>query len=152
MSSGIKVLGENRKARHNYTIEDTLECGLELVGTEVKSIRAGQFAFNDAYAQIEGTELWLKSLHITAYKHGTFENHVPDRSRKLLAHREEIEKLRRKTEEKGYTLLPLQIHLKKGFVKILIGLGKGKKLYDKRESIREKDEKRDRDRDLRLKG
>lgn len=151
MSDGIKVLGENRKARHNYSIEDTLECGIELVGTEVKSLRANQFSFNDAYAQFENGELWLRGFHITPYKHGTFENHLPDRPRKLLAHREELAKLRRKTDEKGYALIPLQIHLKKGFVKVLLGLGKGKKLYDKRNSIREKDEKRDRDRDLRLK-
>ena len=151
MSSGTKILGENRKARHNYLIEDTLECGIVLEGTEVKSIRASQFAFNDAYAQIENSELWLRSFHITAYKHGTFENHIPDRPRKLLAHKTEIDKLRRKSDEKGYTLVPLQIHLKKGFIKILIGLGKGKKLYDKRETIKDRDEKRDRDRDLRIK-
>lgn len=151
MSDAVKVLGENRKARHNYHIEDTLECGIVLVGTEVKSIRAGHFAFNDAYAQIENGELWLRSFHITAFKQGTFSNHLPDQPRKLLAHREQIDKLRRKTDEKGYTLVPLQLHLKKGHVKVLIGLGKGKKLFDKRETIKERDEKRDRDRDLRLK-
>lgn len=139
----VKVLGENRKAYHLYFVEDRLECGIALVGTEVKSLRGGQFSFNDAYAQVENGELFLLNFHITPFFKGTTNNHSPLRKRKLLAHKAEIQRLGRQSREKGFTLIPLQVYLKKGKVKVLLGICKGKKLHDKRQSIKERDLQRE---------
>jgi SsrA-binding protein len=146
---GIKTLGVNRRARFEYAIDETLECGIELHGTEVKSIKAGQFSFRDSYAKVENQELWLVSLHVTPYAFGNIHNHDPDRSRKLLAHRDEIHKLRRKVDERGLTLVPLRFYLKKGMVKVELGVARGKKLYDKRDTIKRRDQDRDARREMR---
>ncbi|MCF7937666.1 MAG: SsrA-binding protein SmpB [Spirochaetales bacterium] len=147
-SSGIKILAKNRRAFYEYTVEDRFESGIMLVGTEVKSIKNGKFSFSDSYADIRNNEVWLHGLHITPYKHGTHENHDPDRERKLLLHAQEIKRLKRKTEERGYTLVPLSFYLKKSIVKVELGLCRGKKLHDKRASIKDRDQKRDAQREL----
>lgn len=143
------LLGDNRKARFNYTIIESLECGIVLKGTEVKSIKAGKFSFPDSFAEIYKGELFIRNLQITPYDHGSVFNHSPERVRKLLAHRNEIKKLERKVREKGVTLIPLKFYLIKGRVKVEIGLCKGKKQYDKRNSIKERDNKRDDQRNFR---
>ena len=142
------TLATNRKARFNYEIDDNLECGIELQGTEVKSLKAGKFSFSDSYGRIKEDQLWLVGFHISPYSHGNINNHDPDRERRLLAHRQEIKRLRRKVDERGFTLVPLKVYLKKGLVKVEMGLGRGKKLVDKRDSIKQKDLKRDADREL----
>lgn len=133
------LLLENRKARFHYEILDTLECGIVLKGTEVKSLRARQFSFNDSYIRITKGELFLVGFHISPYKFGTHENHEAERIRKLLAHKKEIEKLSRKTTEKGLTLVPIKLYLKDSKVKVLVGIARGKKSFDKRSSIKERD-------------
>lgn len=143
----IKVIATNRKARHNYHIEADFEAGIVLVGTEVKSIREGRVSFKDAYADIKNGEVFLRQLHISPYSHAYYSNHESLRTRKLLLHNYEIRKLQIKIKERGYTLVPLKIYLKNNKVKVQIGLGRGKKLYDKRESIKKKDLKRDLDRE-----
>ena len=145
----IKILAENRKARYDYSIIESLECGIELVGTEVKSLKTGRFSFTDSYARIKEGELFLVGFHITPYPFGNLFNHDPDRERRLLAHKQEIKRLKRKTDEKGYTLIPLRIYLKKGYVKLEIGIAVGKKMHDKREAIKERDQKRDLQREMR---
>lgn len=140
---GIKVAAVNRKARHDYFIEETYECGIELVGTEVKSIRAGQLNLKDSYAQVKNGELLLHGMHISPYEHGNIFNHDPFRTRRLLAHKREIRKLASLTQTSGYSLVPLQAYFKNGKVKIEIAVAKGKKLYDKRASIAERDAERD---------
>jgi SsrA-binding protein len=150
-NEGVKVLSVNRKARFNYYIEDTLECGIVLVGTEVKSIKENRFSFADAYATVEKDELWLLGLHVTPYAFGNRVNHDPLRRRKLLAHKKEIARLRRVIDEKGLTLVPLKFYLSKGRVKCELGVAKGKKLFDKRDTIRKKDQKKDMERDFRMK-
>ncbi|MDZ7793336.1 MAG: SsrA-binding protein SmpB [Spirochaetia bacterium] len=147
--SGIKVLADNRKARFNYTVEDTLECGIELQGTEVKSIRGGKFSFTDSYARVMNGELILFGFHIAAYKFGNIHNHDPLRERRLLAHKQEIKRLQRRVDERGYTLVPLKVYLKAGMVKVLIGICKGKQTHDKRNSIKDRDLKRDAQREMR---
>lgn len=142
------VLGTNRKARFNYFVEETLECGIVLQGTEVKSLKASHFSFVDSFVEIHDGEMFLNNLHITLYDFGNIHNHAPDRVRKLLAHKNEIEKLDRKVNEKGFTLIPLQFYLKNGRVKVEVGLCKGKKLYDKRETIKNKDLSRDEERNF----
>jgi len=135
---------KNRSAFHEYFIDNTYVAGIVLLGTEVKSIRDGKASFNDSYCIIQKGEIWLKSLHISPYSHGTVNNHDPDRDRKLLLQKREIRRIESKLKEKGYTLVPLKIFMTgKNFIKIEIGLGKGKKLYDKRESIKKKDQERD---------
>ncbi len=146
---GIKILATNRRARHHYQVEDTLECGISLAGTEVKSMKDGNFAFSDAYGRIKEDELWLVAFHISPYKHGSMFNHEPDRERKLLVHRKEITQLGRKVDERGYTLIPLKIYLKKGLVKLELGVCRGKNFADKRQSIKARDEKREADREIR---
>lgn len=146
--SGSHVLGDNRKARFNYTIIETLECGIMLKGTEVKSIKAGKFSFPDAFAEIRRGELFIQNLQITPYTHGSVFNHKESGPRKLLAHRREIDKLERKVREKGITLIPLKFYIVKGRVKVEIGLCKGKKQYDKRATIKDRDLNRDAERDL----
>jgi len=146
-----KVLAVNKKARFNYSIEETFECGLVLVGTEVKSIKEGRFSFADSYAQVEKGELWLVDFHVTPYEFGNRHNHDPLRRRKLLVHSKEIKRLQRVTDEKGLTLVPLKLYLKRGIVKCELGIAKGKKLFDKRDDIRKRDQKRELEREYRVK-
>lgn len=146
---GIKIAAVNRKARHDYFIEDTYECGIELVGTEVKSIRAGQLNLKDSYVQVKNGELFLYGMHISPYEHGNIYNHDPFRLRKLLAHKREIQKLAALSQTSGYSLIPLQVYFKNGKVKIEIAVAKGKKLYDKRASIAKRDAERDIERNWR---
>ncbi|KGE73675.1 SsrA-binding protein SmpB [Spirochaeta lutea] len=149
LQAGKKLIGKNRKAFHNYHVEETLECGIALQGTEVKSLRANHFNFSDAYARIIDNELWLLGLHINTYDQGNIFNHDPDRKRKLLVHRSELAKLRKKVEEKGFTLIPLAFLLSHGLVKIELGICRGKKNYDKRQDIKQKDIRRESERELR---
>jgi SsrA-binding protein len=148
---GIKLLSVNKKARFNYTIDESFECGLVLVGTEVKSIKDGRFSFADSYALVENDELWLIDFHITPYVFGNRVNHDPLRRRKLLVHRKEIKRLKRIVDEKGLTLVPLKFYLKRGMVKCELGIAKGKKLFDKRDDIRKRDQKRELEREFRIK-
>jgi len=136
------VVATNRKARHEYEIEDTYEAGLVLVGTEVKSLRNGGCSLADGYALIRNGEALLRGVHIAPYKQGSIHNVEPNRDRRLLLHRREITRLVTKTKERGYTIVPLRIYFKRGFAKIELGLGKGKKTYDKRRKLREQDEKK----------
>ncbi len=145
----VKVLAKNRKARFNYTIEDSIECGMVLEGTEVKSFRAGNISFPDAFAEIRDGEVWLMGLHVTPYVYSSIFNHDPDRPKKLLLHRDEIKRLARKVDEKGFTLVPLEFYLKNGIIKVEIGICRGKKVFDKRADIRERDVKRDLQREVR---
>ena len=148
--SGTRSLAVNKRARYNYEIDERMECGIELRGTEVKSIKAGRFSFSDAYARIKDDELWLIGFHITPYDHANIFNHDPDRERKLLVHRQEIKRLKRKVDERGFSLIPTKFYLKHGIVKVELGLGKGKKLVDKRNTIKQRDQKREADRELRI--
>lgn len=143
---GRKVLLRNKRARHEYFIEDTLEAGIVLVGSEVKSLRAGKAELTDAYAVVEAGEALLYQMQISEYAFANQFNHAPKRTRKLLLHRAEINRLDEATSRAGYTLLPLELYLSRGKVKLLIGLGKGKKLYDKRDDQKEREAKRDIDR------
>ena len=143
MSEGVKIIAQNRKARHDYTIDDSYECGIELLGTEVKSFRDGKISFPDAWAEVIDGEIWLRSLNVAENPFSSVFNHDPDRKKRLLLHKEEIKRIHRKVEEKGYTLIPLVFYFKRGRVKVELGLCKGKKAYDKRADIREKDQKRD---------
>ncbi len=143
------MIAQNKKARFNYTITESLECGIELKGTEVKSVKAGNISFPDAFAEIINGEVWLKQMHISEYFYSSVFNHEPDRPKKLLLHRDEIKRLNRKVEEKGVTLIPLDFYLKNGRVKVNLGLCRGKKQYDKRADIRERDVQRDMQREFR---
>ena len=134
---------KNRQAYHEFFIDAKYDAGMVLLGTEVKSLRTGRASFNDSYCQIHKGEIWLKSLHIAEYSHGTTNNHDPVRDRKLLLEKREIKKIAAKLKEKGYTLVPLSIYFKDRLAKIEIGLAKGKKLHDKRESIKQKDVQRE---------
>ena len=149
MAEGTKLIAQNKKAFFNYQVDEKYECGLELQGTEVKSVKAGNISFPDAFAEIRNNEIWMKNCHIAEYSFSSIFNHNPDRPKKLLLHAEEIKRLVRKTEEKGYTLIPLDFHLKNGRVKVTLGVCKGKKLYDKRADIKERDNKRDLQREFR---
>jgi SsrA-binding protein len=150
-STPVKIIAQNRKAHFNYAIEESIECGIVLEGTEVKSVRAGNVSYPDAFADIVGREIWLKNFHITPYVYSSIFNHDPDRPKKLLLHKDEIKRLIRKVEEKGFTLIPLDIYLKHGKIKIQLGICKGKKLFDKRSDIRDRDMKRDLQREFRKK-
>ncbi len=141
-----KLVAENRKARHNYFIEDTFEAGMVLTGTEVKSLRQGRANLKDSYARIKNGEVYVYQLHISPYPFAYYGNHDPLRPRKLLLHKYEIQKLYGKINEMGHSLIPLRIYFKSGKAKILLGLAKGKRKYDKRETIRRRDEQRDMDR------
>ena len=143
MAEGRKIIAQNKKARFNYSIEDSLECGLVLEGTEVKSVKAGNVSFADSFALIENDEVWLQNFHISEYVYSSVFNHDPDRKKKLLLHKDQIKRLKRKVEEKGFTLIPLDFYLKDGTVKVTLGVCKGKKQYDKRADIRERDISRD---------
>jgi len=149
MSEGVKIIAQNRKARHDYTIDDSYECGIELLGTEVKSFRDGKISFPDAWAEIIDGEVWLRSLRVAENPFSSVFNHDPERKKRLLLHRDEIKRINRKVEEKGYTLIPLSFYFKKSKVKVELGLCKGKKAFDKRASIRDKDLKRDVEREFR---
>ncbi|MFH1740298.1 MAG: SsrA-binding protein SmpB [bacterium] len=143
-----KVVATNRKARHNYHILDVHQVGLVLVGTEVKSLRAGHASLVDAYADILNGEMYLINCHINAYTHGTAWNHNPLRPRKLLLHRREIDKLAGKVQQRGFTLIPLSIYFEKGLAKIDLALARGKKQYDKREDLKRRDQDREIERAL----
>ena len=146
---GIKIAAENRKARHDYAIHETFEAGIELVGTEVKALRAGKANLKDAYAQVTKTaEVYVYNLHISPYEQGNQFNHEPLRPRRLLLHRAEIRRLMGKVKEKGYALIPLKLYFTHGLVKMELALATGKKLYDKRQTMAEKDAKREMDRTL----
>jgi SsrA-binding protein len=140
---GHKVIVSNRKARHDYTILDTYEAGLVLVGTEVKSLREGRASLVDSFATVDDGEVWLRNLHIPEYVQGTWTNHTPRRTRKLLLHRQEIEKLIGKSKESGLSLVPLSLYFKDGKVKAELALAKGKKSYDKRQDIAKRDAQRE---------
>jgi SsrA-binding protein len=147
MKSGHKkTVTENRKARHDYFIEDTVEAGMVLTGTEVKSLRLGHANLKDSYAKITNGEVFAHQIHISAYPFAHYDNHDPLRPRKLLLHNHEIKRLYGKVNEKGYALVPLNIYFRNGKAKLTLALAKGKRKYDKRESIRRRDEKRDLDR------
>jgi SsrA-binding protein len=135
--TGQKLIAQNKKARHDYSILDTYECGIVLTGTEVKSLRAGRASLVDGFVMIENGELWMHGVHIPEYTEGTWTNHTPRRKRKLLVHREEIRKLSGKMKDSGTTLVPLQLYFKDGRAKVEIALAKGKKAHDKRDSLME---------------
>ena len=143
---GQKVIARNKKARHEYFIEDTWEAGIVLTGTEVKSLREGRASLVDGFAQIRDGELWLYNVHIPEYNQGTWNNHAPRRLRKLLLHKAEIQKLIGKTKESGLTLIPLELYFKDGKAKVELGLARGKKDYDKRQVLLERTMKREADR------
>jgi SsrA-binding protein len=149
MSGGIKVIAENRKARHDYFVEERYEAGIILTGTEIKSIRAARVNLKDSYAEIVNGEVWLNQMHISPYEQGNRFNHDPLRKRKLLLNRSEINKLLGKVQQQGMTLIPLKIYLKQGLAKIELGLCKGKKSYDKRDDLANRDAKRQMERELR---
>jgi SsrA-binding protein len=138
-----KQVAQNKKAYHDYFIEETYETGIVLQGTEIKSIRAGKVNLKDSYARIQNGEAWLYSMHVSPYEQGNRYNHDPLRPRKLLLHKREINKLLGETKEVGYALVPLKLYLKNGFCKVLLGLAKGKKNYDKREDLKKKEAKRE---------
>jgi len=144
----IKIVATNRKAYHNYYIQDSVEAGITLTGTEIKSIRAGRVSLVEAYVKPEGKELWLLNAHIARYEAGSYMSHSPTRPRKLLLHRKEINSLTSKVREKGLTLVPLKLYIKDSRAKVEIALAKGKKLYDKRESIARRELVREIDRTI----
>lgn len=139
----IKTIATNRKAYHNYHIEDSVEAGIVLTGTEIKSIRAGRVSLGDAYVKPEGGELWLLNAHIARYDAGSYQSHTPTRSRKLLLHRKQINELSSKVLERGFTLLPLRLYIKGSIAKVEIALARGKKLHDKREAIARREVERE---------
>jgi len=141
--SGEQLVTTNRKARHDYTILDTCEAGLVLKGTEVKSLRQGKANLTDGYAMLKNGEMWLMGMHISPYEQGSYSNVDPVRSRKLLLHKNEIRKLVGKLQQKGLTLVPLKVYFKNNVAKVLIGVAQGKKSYDKRAAIAEREVKRD---------
>lgn len=144
----VKLVANNKKAYHDYFIQDKYEAGIELYGTEVKSVRMGKCSIKEAFIRIEKGEVYLYGMHINPYEKGNLFNKDPLRTRKLLLHRAEIEKLGSKIAEKGFTLVPLQVYFKGSLVKVEIGLAKGKKLYDKRKDIAKKDQKREMEREM----
>jgi SsrA-binding protein len=144
-----KVVTANRKARHEYAIEDTVEAGLVLTGTEIKSVRAGKVSLQDAYARVENGEAWLYNMHISPYEQGNRFNVGSDRRRKLLLHRREIDRLIGRAQERGMALIPLSLYLRHGFAKIELGTGRGKKLYDRRQAIADREAQREKERALR---
>jgi len=143
MKPQIKNIADNRKARHNYFIEDEIEAGIVLQGTEVKSLRMGRASLKDGYAKTQNGELYLHQVHISPYSFAHYDNHDPLRVRKLLLHKREINRLNGKISEQGYSVVPLRMYFKQGKVKIMLGLARGKKKHDKRDTIRERDQKRE---------
>jgi len=146
----VKTVSLNRKAYHDYAIQESVEAGIVLTGTEIKSIRAGRVNLRDGYARPEGSELWLFNVHIARYEPGSRDNHEPTRPRKLLLHRRQIDELAGKVTQKGFTIVPLKLYLKKGIAKVELGLARGKKLYDKRESMARLQAERDMERAMKL--
>jgi SsrA-binding protein len=142
-SANIKIVCQNKKARYDYEIIEVIEAGMVLLGTEVKSLRQGRANLKDSYARIREGELFLMQCHISPYTHAYYDNHEPDRVRKLLVHKREIKRLQGKTEEKGLTLVPLKIYFKDGKAKIELALARGKRSYDKRETLKRKTEERE---------
>ncbi len=140
---GRKIVARNRKARHEYEILETFEAGIVLRGPEVKSVRAGEVAFRDAFARIESGEIWLHSLHISPYDPATHSNEDPERTRKLLLNRQEIRRMVGRVEEKGLTLIPLDIYFVRGYAKVTLALARGRRLYDKREKLKRQTEERE---------
>ena len=138
----MRIVCQNKKAYHDYSIEETLEAGIQLQGTEVKSLRGGKANLRDSYVLLKNAEAFLLNCHISPYSHGNIMNHEPLRTRKLLLHRKEIERLRGKAQQKGYALIPLKIYFKDSFAKVELGLARGKRLYEKRETIKEREAKR----------
>lgn len=147
---GHKMIAQNKKARHNYTIEDRVEAGIVLTGTEVKSLRAGRASLVDGYAFIDGGEAWLDAVNIPVYAQGAWTNHPPRRKRKLLLHRQQIDKLAGQVAQGGYTLVPLSLYWSDGRAKVEIALAKGKREYDKRHALRERQDKREAERAMRM--
>ena len=145
-NNAVKTIATNRKARHDYHIDDTFEAGMALTGTEIKSIRAGRVSLRDSYATVKDGELWLQNAHIAQYDQGTYANHEPRRPRKLLMHRREINRIAGKLLEKGFTLVPLRLYLKNNLAKVELGLARGKKQYDKRAALRQRETRREIDR------
>ena len=143
-----RVVLLNRKARHEYTILDTFDAGLALAGTEVKSIRGGRANIQDAFARVEDGEVWLHNMHVAPYEHGTYWNLDTRRRRKLLLHRREIAEIRAKLEQKGLALVPLRLYFQRGYAKVELGVGRGKKLYDRREDIAKRDVEREQRREM----
>jgi SsrA-binding protein len=143
-----QLIATNRRARHEYHIEESLEAGLALTGTEVKALRAGRVSLGEAFARVEGGEVWLHHLHIPPYAAGNIFNHEPLRRRKLLLHRTQIRRLAGKAEQKGYTLIPLRLYFTRGVAKVELALARGKKLYDKREAIGQREARRQAERAL----
>ena len=143
---GKQVVATNRKARHDYTIEDTYEAGLVLTGTEVKSLRAGRASLVDGYGFVEGGEAWLDAVHIPEFNQGSWNNHPPRRKRKMLLHKDQILKIHNKVKEGGYTLVPLSIYFLDGNAKVELAVAKGKREYDKRQTLRERQDKKEADR------
>jgi SsrA-binding protein len=146
---GTKIIARNKRARHDYAIEDVVEAGLVLTGTEVKSLRAGRASLTDGFGLITDSEAWLHGVHIPEYTQGTWTNHEPRRIRKLLLHRKEIERLARSTQERGLTLVPLSLYFKDGKAKIELGVARGKRTYDKRQDLAKRDAAREVERELR---
>jgi len=146
-----RVIADNRKARHNYAVIDTLECGIMLVGSEVKSLRTGQLSLDEAYGRVEGNEVWLVGANIAEYAFSHALNHQPKRRRKLLMHRREISKFAGQAYEKGLTLVPLKMYFKEGRAKVLMGICRGKQKQDKRDSMKQREMQRDIDRAMRRK-
>ena len=149
---GLKMIARNRRARHDYHIEEVFEAGLVLTGTEVKSLRAGRASLTDGFGQISDHEVWLHNVHIPEYTQGTWTNHEPRRTRKLLMHRREIDKLTSQTTERGLTLVPLALYFKDGKAKVELALARGKRSYDKRHDLAARDAAREVDRALRRRG
>src|SRR3954449_6837731 len=147
---GRKVIASNRKARHDYLIDDVYEAGIVLMGTEVKALRAGRASLADAFATVTDGGVWLERVHIPEYTKGTWTNHETRRKRKLLLHRDEIEKIAAETRERGLTIVPLALYFKDGRVKVEIGVARGKKNYDKRQALRERQDRREADRAMSL--
>jgi SsrA-binding protein len=143
---GRKLIAQNKKARHDYHIEDTFEAGLALTGTEVKALRMGRASLVDGFAQFSGNELWLEGVHIPEYLNGTWTNHSPRRRRKLLLHRDELDKIATKTRERGRTVVPLQLYFRDGRAKVELALATGKREYDKRHALRERQDRREAER------
>ena len=148
-SNGVKIIAQNRKARHDYFIEDVVEAGIALIGTEVKSLRQGRASLSDAYAEVIDGEVFLQNAHIAQYEPASRFNHDPLRPRRLLLHKREIRKLASRVAERGYTLVPLSLYFRNGKAKVELALAKGRKTYNKRETIRERDIRRDMDRKMR---
>lgn len=143
---GKKLIASNKKARHDYLIQDTYEAGIVLYGTEVKALRQGRASLIDGFAQVENGEVWLEAVYIPEYSQGTWNNHAPRRKRKLLLHRDEIDKIAAKTREGGYTIVPLQLYFSDGRAKVEIAVAKGKREYDKRHALRERQDRREAER------